>query len=274
MHAWLNPIPSILQFSDTYNNFKSKGKFIFTSYLSFSIRVQSDVTELHSTIKPFFVTLVISSRLHFQLWFEISLYNTLYFARDVLFQLWQWISRDNLFTQRVQSLGFYSRLLGPVSDHVFINRVSKQLAMHQVISVSENPRFLRCRFCDAIWRKKVAFENFSTVHMDKRTLRSKIRRARTFETSWDFANWSSISLLQFAGLQTNWLRLPSFIQRYPQLFLLYVATVVCYQEFNCNPNMWAALLKLTTTDSILKRISSSKTRSRKPKHCQKASIEI
>ena len=29
-----------------------------------------------------------------------------------------------------------------------------------VISVSENPRFVRCRFCNAIWRKKVAFENF------------------------------------------------------------------------------------------------------------------
>ena len=28
--------------------------------------------------------------------------------------------------------------------------------------VSENPRFLCCRFFDAIWRKKVAFENFST----------------------------------------------------------------------------------------------------------------
>ena len=31
-----------------------------------------------------------------------------------------------------------------------------------------------------IWRKKVAFENFSTVYMDKRTLRPKIWRARTF----------------------------------------------------------------------------------------------
>ena len=54
--------------------------------------------------------------------------------------------------------------------------------------VSENPRFLRCRFCNAIWRNNVAFENFSTVYMDKRTLRSKIWKARTFETSWDFAN--------------------------------------------------------------------------------------
>ena len=54
--------------------------------------------------------------------------------------------------------------------------------------VSENPSFLRCRFCNAIWRKKVAFENLSTVYIDKRTLRSKIWRARTFETSWDFSN--------------------------------------------------------------------------------------
>ena len=56
-------------------------------------------------------------------------------------------------------------------------------------AVSENPRFLHCRFCNAIWRKKVAFENFSTVYMDKRTLRSKIWRARALETSWDFANY-------------------------------------------------------------------------------------
>ena len=40
-------------------------------------------------------------------------------------------------------------------------------------SVSENPRFLRCRFCNAIWRKKIAFENFSIVYMDKSTLRWK-----------------------------------------------------------------------------------------------------
>ena len=30
-------------------------------------------------------------------------------------------------------------------------------------SVSENRSFLHCRFCDTIWWKKVAFENFSTV---------------------------------------------------------------------------------------------------------------
>ena len=54
--------------------------------------------------------------------------------------------------------------------------------------VLTSARFLRCRFCNAIWRKKVAFENFSTVYMDKRILRSKIWRVRTFETSWDFAN--------------------------------------------------------------------------------------
>ena len=33
---------------------------------------------------------------------------------------------------------------------------------------------------------------FFTVHMVKRTLRSKIWRARTFETSWDFANCFSV----------------------------------------------------------------------------------
>ena len=37
------------------------------------------------------------------------------------------------FTQRMQSLSFYGRLLGPVSDHVLINRVSKGQALHQVI---------------------------------------------------------------------------------------------------------------------------------------------
>ena len=61
-------------------------------------------------------------------------------------------------------------------------------------AVSENLRFLRCRFCNAIWRKKIAFENFSTVYMDKRTLRSKIWRAQTFETSWDFANYNAQQL--------------------------------------------------------------------------------
>ena len=55
----------------------------------------------------------------------------------------------------------------------------------------ETPRFLRCRFCNVVWRNKVAFENFSTVYMDKGTLRSKIWRARTFETSWDFANYNT-----------------------------------------------------------------------------------
>ena len=42
----------------------------------------------------------------------------------------------NLFTRRMQSLDFYSRLLGPVSDHdlsLLINRVSKERALHQVI---------------------------------------------------------------------------------------------------------------------------------------------
>ena len=42
----------------------------------------------------------------------------------------------NLFTQRMQSLGFYSRLLGPVSDHVLINRASKERAFHRVILYS------------------------------------------------------------------------------------------------------------------------------------------
>ena len=32
----------------------------------------------------------------------------------------------------MQSLGFYSHLLAPVSDHVFINRVSKEWAYHQI----------------------------------------------------------------------------------------------------------------------------------------------
>ena len=62
--------------------------------------------------------------------------------------------------------------------------------LRKVYTVWENSRFLRCRFCNAIWRNKIAFENFSTVYMDKRALRSKIWRARTFETSWDFANLS------------------------------------------------------------------------------------
>ena len=71
-----------------------------------------------------------------------------------------------------------------------LDQWNQQLRQSQnfITSVSENPRFLRCRFCNAIWRKKTAFETFSTVYMAKRTLRSKIWRARTFETSWDLAN--------------------------------------------------------------------------------------
>ena len=61
-------------------------------------------------------------------------------------------------------------------------RFSRSFGM-KIYSVSENPRFLGWRFCNDIWRKKVAFENFCTVYMDKRTLRSRIWRARTFETS-------------------------------------------------------------------------------------------
>ena len=36
---------------------------------------------------------------------------------------------------RIQGLGFSSRLLEPVSDHVLINRVSKGRALHQVINI-------------------------------------------------------------------------------------------------------------------------------------------
>ena len=51
------------------------------------------------------------------------------------------------------------------------------------------PKVFALQICNAIWRKKVAFESFSTVNVDKRTFRSKIWRARTFKTSWDFANY-------------------------------------------------------------------------------------
>ena len=42
----------------------------------------------------------------------------------------------NLFIQRMQHLGLSSNLLGPVSDQVLINRVSKGRALHQVIKYS------------------------------------------------------------------------------------------------------------------------------------------
>ena len=41
-----------------------------------------------------------------------------------------------LFIRRMQSLGLYSRLLKPVSDHVLTDRVSKEQALHQVIKYS------------------------------------------------------------------------------------------------------------------------------------------
>ena len=40
------------------------------------------------------------------------------------------------FIRRRQRSGLYRRLLGPVSDHVLINRVSKERALHQVIKYS------------------------------------------------------------------------------------------------------------------------------------------
>ena len=59
-----------------------------------------------------------------------------------------------------------------------------------------------------IWRKKIAFEKFSTVYMGKRTLRSKIWRARTFETSWDFANYITkqlhFSYLEDISIKKQW----------------------------------------------------------------------
>ena len=57
-----------------------------------------------------------------------------------------------------------------------------------VYSVSENPRFSCHIFFDTIWRKNVTFEKFLLFNTIKRTLRSKISRAHTFENSWDFAN--------------------------------------------------------------------------------------
>ena len=41
-----------------------------------------------------------------------------------------------LFIRRMQSLRFYSLLLGPVSDHVLINRVRKGRALHHVVKYS------------------------------------------------------------------------------------------------------------------------------------------
>ena len=41
-----------------------------------------------------------------------------------------------LFIQGMQCLGFYSHLLGPVSNHVLINCVSKEPALHQEIKYS------------------------------------------------------------------------------------------------------------------------------------------
>ena len=42
--------------------------------------------------------------------------------------------------------GFYRRLLGPVSDHVLINRASKERALHQVIKRSH---LIDCRAADS-----------------------------------------------------------------------------------------------------------------------------
>ena len=44
------------------------------------------------------------------------------------------ILAHSTFIQRRQSLGFYRRLLGPVSDHVLINRASRERALRQVIT--------------------------------------------------------------------------------------------------------------------------------------------
>ena len=42
-----------------------------------------------------------------------------------------------LFIRRMQSLGLYRRLLGPVSEHVLINWVSNGRELHQVVKYSQ-----------------------------------------------------------------------------------------------------------------------------------------
>ena len=46
------------------------------------------------------------------------------------------------------------------------------------------------------------FENFLLFNMDKRTLRSKIWKARTFENSWDFANYIETVVIYFCYILT------------------------------------------------------------------------
>ena len=59
------------------------------------------------------------------------------FCSDSLHALrFQTLVMYTLFIRRMQSLGFHSCLLRPVSDHFLINRVSKEGALHQVIKYS------------------------------------------------------------------------------------------------------------------------------------------
>ena len=56
------------------------------------------------------------------------------------------------FIRRRQSSGFYRRILGPVSDHVLINRASKELALYQVI-----------KYCRVLYQVQYIFFNLNPI---------------------------------------------------------------------------------------------------------------
>ena len=63
---------------------------------------------------------------------------------DALWALVAEVSRAlySAFIRRRQSSGFYRRLLKPISDHVLINRASKERELHQELS-NPTPQFDR-----------------------------------------------------------------------------------------------------------------------------------
>ena len=98
---------------------------------------------------------------------------------EVFLSLIAKIYRIKIICSILESIRHYNPdSLSPCCDSIWYWSVTTVYVID--IIVSENPRFLRYIFCNAIWRKKIAFENFSNVYMDKKPC---VRNVEGFERS-------------------------------------------------------------------------------------------
>ena len=69
-----------------------------------------------------------------------------------------------------------------------VNVVKMDKLAHVMEVTLRKPRVFALQILQCYLMKEGHVRKFFTVHMDKRTLRSKIWRTHMFKTSWDFAN--------------------------------------------------------------------------------------